>query len=78
MPTVDNDSAAAFQRLAEGLALMPAVIARILAVHTPNGDGCCRMCTRPGYGTPVREHPCGVAALALAAVAVRKRAGMST
>jgi hypothetical protein len=73
--TVDNDSAAAFQRFAEGLALLPDVIAAILAEHTANGDGLCRRCGRPGYGTPVREHPCGPAALALAALAVRKRTG---
>jgi hypothetical protein len=73
--TVDADSAAAFQRLADALASMPAVIGRLLADHTPDGDGYCRTCGRPGYGTPVVEHPCPVAALALTALAVRKRAG---
>ncbi len=75
MPTVDNDSAAEFQKLAAALALMPRSIARLLAEHTPDGDGHCRKCGRPGYGTPVVEHPCPVAAFALTAVAVRKRAG---
>lgn len=75
MPTVDADSAAEFQRLAEGLAHMPAVIASLLAQHTPDGDGLCRTCGRPGYGTPELEHPCPVAALALMALAIRKRIG---
>lgn len=77
MRTVDDDSAAAFQRLAEGLALMPKVIARIVAEHTPDGGGYCVRCRRSGYGTPVVEHPCGVASLAIAALDVRRRTGLS-
>lgn len=77
MQTIDRDSAAEFQRLAGVLAVMPQSIARLLAEHTPDGDGNCRRCGRPGYGTPIVEHPCAVAALALAALAVRKRTGMS-
>jgi hypothetical protein len=76
--TVDDDSAAEFQRVAEALAHMPALIARLLAEHAPDGDGNCRKCGRPGYGTPVVEHPCALAALAFAALAVRKRTGISS
>jgi hypothetical protein len=73
VPTVDNDSAAEFQRIAEVLARMPESIVALLGEHTPDGDGYCRRCGRPGYGTPAVQHPCPVAALALTALAVRKR-----
>ena len=73
MPTVDNDSAAEFQRLAEVLATMPESIVALLGEHTSDGEGYCRRCGRPGYGTPVVQHPCPVAALALTALTVRKR-----
>jgi hypothetical protein len=73
VPTVDNDSAAEFQRIAEVLATMPESIVALLGEHTPDGDGNCRTCGRPGYGTPVVQHPCPVAALALTALTVRKR-----
>jgi hypothetical protein len=62
--------------VADQLALMPETIARLIVEHTPNGDGYCRKCTRPGYGTPVVQHPCSVAALAIAALDVRKRTGL--
>jgi hypothetical protein len=48
-------------------------IVALLGEHTPDGDGYCLRCGRPGYGTPVIQHPCPVAALALTALAVRKR-----
>jgi hypothetical protein len=73
VPTVDNDSAAEFQRIAEVLATMPDSIVALLGEHTPDGDGYCRRCGRPGYGTPVVQYPCPVAALALTALTVRKR-----
>jgi hypothetical protein len=52
---------------------MDSGIVALLGVHTPDGDGYCSSCGRPGYGTPVVQHPCPVAALALSALTVRKR-----
>lgn len=51
------------------LADMPEVINRLLAEHIDDGHGRCRGtgCTAPGYGTPLRLHPCTLYNLAMAA-----------
>jgi hypothetical protein len=77
MRTISSDAHDSFMRVADQLALMPETIARLIVDHAPDGNGYCRTCTRPGYGTPVIQHPCSVAALAIAALDVRKRTGLT-
>lgn len=50
----------------------PDVRAGLLAEHTHDGNGRCRGCRTPGYGTPGGHWPCLLATLAYAAA---KRAG---
>lgn len=45
----------------------PGVRARLIATHTDDGNGRCRGCTVPGYGTPGGRWPCLLASVAIAA-----------
>jgi hypothetical protein len=61
-------TAGELHRFAAVLATMPDLTERLTAAHTPTPDGrWCTACTSPGQGTPHREWPCIIAALAEAA-----------
>ena len=61
------------------VAAMPDVIDGLLEEHVADEFGRCRgrACTAPGYGTPLRHHPCTLHALAIAALEHRRRARLS-
>jgi hypothetical protein len=73
MGTISSDTPTAFERLADVLALMPDVIARLLTDHTSDSTGRCRGCTRPGTGYPAAVHPCTLHRLATMALIARTR-----
>lgn len=73
MQQISDETHQRYERMAEQLALMPEVIARLLFAHGADANGRCRGCTRGGTGYPVAEHPCALHRLALMALAVRKR-----
>jgi hypothetical protein len=77
MQTVSTATHAEYVRLAGQLAVMPDVIARLLVDHTADSAGRCRGCTRGGTGYPAAAHPCSLHRLALMALDVRRRTGMS-
>ena len=56
------------------VATMPDVIDKLLREHVADDVGRCRglACTAPGYGTPMRRHPCTLHSLAVAAQAHRR------
>lgn len=78
MQPIDFETHRQYERLAEQLALMPDVIARLLLGHTADVNGRCRGCTRGGTGYPAAEHPCALHRLALMALVVRKRRELPT
>lgn len=49
------------------LAQMPTAVHNLMHAHRSNGEGLCRGCTRPGYGTPYRAWPCELFRLAVRA-----------
>jgi hypothetical protein len=62
---VDRDGADVSEVLVELLATRwPEVRARLLAQHTHDGQGRCRGCRVPGYGTPGGHWPCLLALVA--------------
>jgi hypothetical protein len=66
----DISTADEWIRFAAVLATMPDLTERLAAAHTPTPDGrWCTACTSPGQGTPHREWPCVIAALAAEAAA---------
>jgi hypothetical protein len=67
-----------YERMAEQLALMPDVIARLLVAHGADASGRCRGCTRGGTGYPAAKHPCALHRLALMALAVRKQRALDS
>jgi hypothetical protein len=52
------------RRLAVELAPMVGVWERLIADHTPNHSGRCRMCTKGGTGLPSAPWPCSVYGIA--------------
>jgi len=68
LPNVDrigSDGADAPLLLVELLAThWPDLRARLLAEHTNDGNGRCKGCRVPGYGTPGGHWPCLLATLA--------------
>jgi hypothetical protein len=52
------------RRLAVELAPMVGVWERLIAEHTPNHSGRCRMCTKGGTGLPSAPWPCSVYGIA--------------
>ena len=73
MATIDSETFKAYERLADQLALMPELIARLIVQHADDGTGYCAACRRAGTGTAAVEHPCSLHQLALMALTVRKR-----
>jgi hypothetical protein len=63
----------AYERIADQLALMPQVIARLIVEHADDGTGYCAKCRQGGTGTAAVEHPCSLHQLALMALTVRKQ-----
>jgi hypothetical protein len=72
MRTVSSTTHAEYERLAEQLALMPDVIAKLVTDHVADSTGCLG-CTRGGTGHPHVSRPCALHRLALMALSVRKR-----
>jgi hypothetical protein len=62
-----SDGSDAPSVLVEMLIRWPDMRARLLAEHTDDGNGRCRGCTVPGYGTPGGRWPCVLAVVAMVA-----------
>jgi hypothetical protein len=63
--------------IAAQLALMPAVVARLLAEHVPDSRGRCQGCGMPGTGSPYLAWPCALWLVADAARRLCDRQGLA-
>jgi hypothetical protein len=59
--------------IAQELAGLPGIVARLLAVHVPDSQGRCRGCTTGGTGVPGAAWPCSLHFYATAAQEIHRQ-----
>lgn len=69
---MSESSPVQWRHLAEVLAAMPDVVAKLLTYHVARPDGFCACCTQGGTGLHCTPWPCPIRKLALLAGDIRR------